>query len=62
MSFNNPYNLPHNKRAITPKVDFNTGINIDMSKSRRRRKQARHRNNQEQRLMNSLPASQSRRK
>jgi len=35
---NNPYNLPPEQRGITPKADFNNGINCAMSKSRRARK------------------------
>ena len=32
---NNPNNLSHSERAITPKVDFNKGINCNMPKERR---------------------------
>lgn len=42
---NNPHNKSPEERAITPSKDFNKGINFKMSKERRAKKQARHRNN-----------------
>jgi len=50
---NNPYNLLPEQRGITPKADFNNGINCAMSKSRRARKQGRHRANASTRLESS---------
>jgi hypothetical protein len=35
---NNPHNLSHAERAITPTKDFNKGINWQMPKSRREAK------------------------
>ena len=43
---NNPYNLTLEERGITPKPGFNKGINFEMSKQRRAKKQARHKQNQ----------------
>lgn len=42
---NNPNNLDHTQRSITPGQDFNKGINYQMSKGRRKAKQERHRKN-----------------
>lgn len=35
---NNPYKLSLSERAITPKADFNKGINCNMPKERRLKK------------------------
>ena len=35
---NNPHNLSHQERGITPKPNFNKGINFQMSKERRKKK------------------------
>ena len=43
---NNPHNLSHEERAITPTQDFNKGINHKMSKDRRKKKQERHKSNE----------------
>ena len=43
---NNPHNLSHAERAITPVQDFNKGINHKMSKERRKKKQDRSKKNQ----------------
>lgn len=53
MSFNNPNNLPPVERAITPVRFFGKGINFEMSKERRRKKQARHRANEPFRIERS---------
>lgn len=50
---NNPNNLSHTERAITPTQDFNKGINHKMSKERRTKKQARHKANESTRRANS---------
>jgi len=50
---NNPHNLSHKERAITPMPLFNKGINVAMSPARRARKQARHRDNAARRLQKS---------
>jgi len=42
---NNPYKLNYAERGITPAPGFNEGINRLMPKERRKRKQARHREN-----------------
>lgn len=42
---NNPYNLSHEERAITPRMDFNKGINRQMTKERRKKKADRYRRN-----------------
>lgn len=39
---NNPNNLSHVERGITPTQDANRGINYRMSKERRNRKRKRH--------------------
>lgn len=44
---NNPHNLSLEERGITPKPDFNEGINKYMSRDRRRRKASSHRENVE---------------
>lgn len=41
---NNPYKLSLEERAITPKADFNKGINCNMSKSRRAKKKSTNKN------------------
>jgi len=38
---NNPHNLSLSERAITPKQDFNKGINCNMPKARREKKKAK---------------------
>lgn len=43
---NNPHNLSHSERGITPTQNFNKGINFQMSKARRKAKQARHKANE----------------
>lgn len=43
---NNPYNLSHAERAITPTQNFNQGINTKMSKARRKAKQVRYKANE----------------
>lgn len=40
---NNPYNLSHSERAITPDQNFNKGINFRMTKERRERKAKKYR-------------------
>lgn len=50
---NNPHNLTQTERAITPTHNFNKGINCDMSKARRKAKQARHKANEDQRRAQS---------
>lgn len=50
---NNPYNLKPEDRGVTPTLLFNKGINVEMSKARRRAKQARHRANAAKRLAES---------
>lgn len=50
---NNPYNLTLEERAITPMPNFNKGINVYMSKERRKEKQKRHKDNAENRLIQS---------
>ena len=50
---NNPYNLDHTQRGITPVKNFGRGINFAMSKERRKAKQKRHLDNMAQRRENS---------
>lgn len=47
---NNPHNLKPEERAITPGRDFNKGINFNMSKERRAKKHARHKDNQKKKI------------
>ena len=42
---NNPHNLSHTERGITPGPDFNKGINFRMSKERRAKKSKRYKKN-----------------
>lgn len=53
VDMNNPHNLPSSERAITPVADFGKGINFQMSKERRAKKQARHKENEAARRENS---------
>lgn len=47
---NNPHNLTHEERGITPTQDFNKGINWRMSKERRLAKKKRYLGNMARRL------------